>query len=208
MDAAFWFERWREGRIGFHEGVANAHLVKYAERIASARRILVPLCGKAEDLAYLASVGHEVVGIELVEDAVRQFFAEHHATPSITRTGEFQIYRAGAITIVVGDFFATSTDLVGSIDGIYDRAALVALPVEMRTRYATQLSRLAPAAKRELLLTIEYPAGSYEGPPFSVSASDVRTLFANAVVEELDHAVDPRGRAGGKMVERCFELRW
>jgi thiopurine S-methyltransferase len=208
MDASFWFERWREGRIGFHEGVANAHLVKYAGRLAGARRILVPLCGKAEDLAYLASLGHEVVGIELVEDAVRQFFAEHHATPSITPAGDSQVFRAGAITIVVGDFFSASTELVGSIEGIYDRAALVALPVEMRTRYAAQLSRLAPAAKRELLMTIEYPAGSYEGPPFSVSPSDVRALFANAVVEELDHAVDPQGRFGGKMIERCFELRW
>ncbi len=157
---------------------------------------------------YLASLGHDVVGIELVEDAVRQFFAEHNSTPSITQRGAFKIYSAGVITIVVGDLFATSPDLVGPIDAIYDRAALVALPEEMRASYAAQLSRVAPDAKRELLVTIEYPAGSMEGPPFSVSASDVRTLFANATLQELDHAVDPRGRAGGKMMERCYVLRW
>src|SRR5262245_40223150 len=128
MDADFWFQRWREGRIGFHEGAPNRFLVKYGDRLTGARRILVPLCGKTEDLAYLASRGHDVVGIELVEDAVRQFFAEHHLTPSITQRGPFTNYTAGAITIVVGDFFATSPDLVGSIDAIYDRAALVALP--------------------------------------------------------------------------------
>lgn len=208
MDASFWLQRWREGRIGFHEGAPNAYLVKHVARLASTRRVLVPLCGKTEDLAFLASQGHEVVGIELVEDAVRQFFAEHHLVPSITSTDAFQVYNAGAITILVGDFFATSAELVGSIHAIYDRAALIALPAEMRTRYVTQLSRIAPDAKRELLVTVDYPAGSFEGPPFSVSASEVRTLFANASIEELDHTVDPRGRAGGKMTESCYELCW
>ena len=208
MNPDFWNQRWRENRIGFHEGAPNAFLVKYGDRLTGAKRVLVPLCGKAEDLAYLASRGHDVLGVELVEDAVRQFFAEHHVTPSITPRGGFQQYTAGAITILVGDLFATSPEVVGAIDAIYDRAALVALPAEMRIGYVAQLARIAPDAKRELLMTIEYPAGSLEGPPFSVSASDVRTLFANAVIQELDHAADPRGRAGGKMVERCFELQW
>ena len=122
--------------------------------------------------------------------------------------GSFKLYSASTITIAVGDFFATSSELVGPIDAIYDRAALVALPVEMRSGYAAQLSRIAPDAKRELLTTIEYPADSMEGPPFSVSASDVRTLFANAMILELDHAADPRGRADGKMLERCYVLEW
>src|SRR4051812_45358189 len=123
MDAAFWQTRWQEGRIGFHEGTPNAYLVKHHDRIAHARRIFVPLCGKTEDLAYLAGQGHAVVGVEIVEDAVRQFFTEHQAEPAILTERGLKIYRAGLVTVIVGDLFATTADLVGPIDAIYDRAA-------------------------------------------------------------------------------------
>src|SRR5262245_22287608 len=112
MENEFWFARWREGRTAFHEGVANRFLVKFADRLADFRRILVPLCGKAEDLAYFAARGHDVVGVELVEDAIRQFFAEHAITPAIATRGGLPVYTAGTITLVAGDFFATTRDHV------------------------------------------------------------------------------------------------
>ena len=83
MDS-FWFDRWREGQIGFHEGKPNPHLSQYAGELGAGKRVLVPLCGKAEDLVFLASLGHTVIGCELVEDAVKAFFAEHQLTPAIT----------------------------------------------------------------------------------------------------------------------------
>jgi hypothetical protein len=57
MEPGFWRARWSEGRIGFHEGTSNAHLRKNVDVLAGARRVLVPLCGKAEDLAVLAAAG-------------------------------------------------------------------------------------------------------------------------------------------------------
>jgi thiopurine S-methyltransferase len=208
VDHAFWHARWAEGRIGFHEGRPNELLTRHADWLASCRRILVPLCGKAEDLAYLAGKGHDVVGVELVEDAVRQFFAEHAATPTISAGDGFTVYSAGAITILAGDFFATTPALVGAIDGIYDRAALVALPPDMRGHYVEHLRRIAPAATRELLITLDYPPGSADGPPFSVDEVEVRARFADADVELVEAIADPRGRAGGQMVERCFAIRF
>jgi len=206
VDPAFWQSRWQEGRTAFHEGRPNTFLSRHHSWLAGCRRILVPLCGKSEDLAYLAGQGHEVIGVELVEDAVRQFFAEHAATPAVEQRGGFAAYTAGALTILAGDFFATTTAFVGAVDGIYDRAALVALPPDMRGRYVEHVRAIAPAAKRELLVSLEYPAGSMEGPPFSVDEIEVRARFADATIERVDEAPDPRGRADGKLLERCYTI--
>lgn len=206
MDPTFWRARWQEGRIGFHEGRPNTFLERHGDWLAECRRILVPLCGKSRDLAYLAGRGHEVIGVELVEDAVQQFFAEHGAAPSIEQRSGFTIYRAGAIAVLAGDFFAVPHALVGTIDGVYDRAAMIALPPELRARYVAQLRALAATARRELLVTLEYPLGSAEGPPFSVPEAEVRAAFADAEVQLVDEAADPRGRAGGQMVERCYTI--
>ena len=67
-----WVERWQEGRTGWHEPDGNDSLKKYWR--AAGRRVLVPLCGKTPDLAWLARLGNEVVGIELAEIAVETFF--------------------------------------------------------------------------------------------------------------------------------------
>lgn len=199
MDQEFWRKRWDEGRIAFHEGRPNAFLTKHGDWLAGCHRILVPLCGKSEDLAYLASCGHEVVGVELVADAVVQFFAEHATQPEITERDGFAIHRAGLITIMVGDFFATTRELVGAIDGIYDRAAIVALPPDIRSRYVAHLHSITPAARRELLVSLDYPPGFAEGPPFSVDADEVRSWYPSAQL--VDEGSDQRGRA-----VRCYTI--
>jgi len=208
MDPAFWAARWHEGKTAFHEGAPNAYLVEHHTWLAGCQRILVPLCGKSEDLAFLASKGHEVIGIELVEDAVLQFFAAHTIEPSRTTDGTLTVFRAGAITVIAGDVFAVTPAQVGTIDGIFDRAALVALPPEMRVRYVAQLRTLAPAARRELLVSIEYPEGAHGGPPFSVAEPEVRRHFADASITEVGYGPDPQGRLDGQMRERCYTLAW
>lgn len=203
MDATFWHTAWSEKKIGFHEGRVNAYLAQFGDRLHG--RVLVPLCGKAEDLAWLAGRGHDVVGVELVEDAVQQFFAEHGVEPTVTAQGDVRAYRAGAITILAGDLFAVTADDVGAIDSIYDRAAMVALPPDVRDRYVTHLRTIAAGAIRELLVTVEYAAGVHGGPPFSVERTEVLARFADARVEELASGADPRGRP---MTERCYDIRW
>jgi thiopurine S-methyltransferase len=167
------------------------------------RTLLVPLCGKTEDLAYLASQGREVIGIELVEDAVRAFFAEHAVTPTITQRGELTQYTAGAVTIFAGDVFAVTREDVGKIDAIYDRAALVALPEEMRERYVAHLGALTAAATPVLLVTLTYPQDRMQGPPFSVPDTEVRAHYDAVVQLEERPAVGGRvGDAGA--TERCY----
>ncbi len=204
MDPAFWKSRWAEGRTAFHEGKANKYLVRHHDKLATYPRVLVPLCGKSEDLAFLAAQGHDVIGVELVEDAVISFFKEHALKPSITDTPQgLRAYSAFSITIYAGNIFATSRDLFGQIDAVYDRAALIALPDDMRRPYVDHLRALGP--KRAPVLTLEYDQTQMEGPPFSVEEGELRPLYDNCTVEFLSEGSDERIRANApQMSERCF----
>ena len=177
MQPDFWRARWAENQIGFHEGTPNSFLAEYVEQLRPAKRVLVPLCGKSEDLAFLASRGFEVIGIELVEDAVRAFFAEHQLTPTVEKHGALTSLRGNGVHLIAGDFFAVAPALTGPIDAFYDRAALIALPPELRDRY---IAHLKTFATRGLLITIEYAPGVRSGPPFSVPPDEVQRHWPGA----------------------------
>jgi thiopurine S-methyltransferase len=205
-----WLARWRDGRIAFHEGRTNAFLDRYLARLAGARRVLVPLCGRSEDLAFLAAHGYEVVGVELSEPAVRAFFELHALVPSVAARGPFVEYRAGSITLLVGDLFDTTPALIGASDALYDRAALIALPAELRARYVAHLRTLLPAGAPGLVITIEYDAASMAGPPFVVPEAELRALYAGATVEWLEDQPVTSGRCAelaSPATERCFAIR-
>jgi len=206
-----WIARWSDGRIGFHEGHTNALLDRHIVRFAGRRRVLVPLCGRAEDLAFLAARGHMVVGIELAEQAVREFFASHALVPSIAARGPLVEYTAGSITLLAGDIFATTPELIGPIDALYDRAALIALPADLRPRYVAHLRTLLPAGAPALVITIEYDQQLMTGPPFAVFEPELRALYAGQAIELLEERPSTGGgkctQAGVSATERCFAIR-
>ena len=178
MEPGYWQQRWREGRIGFHEGKPNPHLVQHAAVLAIAperRRVLVPLCGKTVDLAYLAGLGAEVVGVEIVDAAARAFFDEQQIPVARTVDGPLVRYEGAGVEIVVGDFFDLGPEDIGLFDAYYDRASLVALPREMRAAYVRTMQRVTPKA-RGLVVSFEHDVGDGE-PPFSITRADLEGLF-------------------------------
>ena len=78
MDPTFWHQRWEKNEIAFHEGKANALLVKHFHELtlAKGRRVFVPLCGKTLDISWLLSNGYHVAGAELSQVAIEQLFME------------------------------------------------------------------------------------------------------------------------------------
>jgi thiopurine S-methyltransferase len=208
MEADFWHARWGEGRIGFHEGKPNAHLVKHLGVLKAAKRVLVPLCGKAEDLAFLASQGHEVLGVELVESAVKAFFDERAVTPEVSKQGPYTRYVAANITLLAGDFFAATREMLGNIDGVYDRAALIALPEAMRGDYVKHLRTLLPAGAPGLVITVEYPQEKMDGPPFCVPEAELRTHYAGLSIERLDEVEAQLPRLADASSEKVFRVRF
>ena len=171
--------------------------------------MLVPLCGKAEDLAFLAELGHEVVGVELVPQAVEAYFAEHGLTPTRTPRGALEAFEGGGVTILAGDFFAARREDVGGVSAFYDRAAVIALPPELRERYVAHLRVLVPKGAPGLVITVEYDQSKAEGPPFSVPEAELRRLHAGSEVTFLEEAPADNSRlreAGARVVERCFHV--
>ncbi|MEO8845367.1 MAG: thiopurine S-methyltransferase [Kofleriaceae bacterium] len=208
MEPAFWRARWAEHKTAFHEGHPNAFLEAHIARLDGRYRILVPLCGKTEDLAFLAANGHAVVGVELVEDAAAQFFAEHAIEPTIERRGDHAIYQHGELAIITGDFFTTTSELVGHVDGVYDRAALIALSPEARPRYIDHLRTLVAPGAWGIVIGIDYPEAEFEPPPYSVREAEIRGYYR--AVERLAEARPVGGRiaaSGLDAMERCYAVQ-
>lgn len=179
MEHDFWHDRWASNQIGFHEPAANPLLLQHLPALAlpQGSRLLLPLCGKTLDIAWLLAAGYRVAGAELSELAVQQLFAELGRTPRIEAVhADLKRYESGDLLVFVGDIFALNADLLGSVDAIYDRAALVALPPSMRPGYARHLLELAAGAP-QLLISFDYDQSLLPGPPFAVPAGELADLY-------------------------------
>jgi thiopurine S-methyltransferase len=139
--------------------------------------MFVPLAGKSLDMVWLAAQGHRVLGVELSPLAVAQFFAEHDLQPEIVESRYGLHHRAGGIELILGDAFTLDAAALAECTAVFDRAALIALPVELRTRYVDALYARLPAGCRGLLITLEYPQHEKAGPPFSVTEAEVRERY-------------------------------
>ncbi|WP_085607140.1 MULTISPECIES: thiopurine S-methyltransferase [unclassified Pseudomonas] len=191
MQPEFWHKKWESNQIGFHQPEVNPYLQRHWPDLAipAQARVLVPLCGKSLDLLWLAGLGHQVLGVELSEKAVEDFFLEQQLQAQVSEQGDFKVYRAGAIELWCGDFFSLTAADVAGCTALYDRAAVIALPPAMRERYAAHLQGLLPIC-RGLLVTLNYDQSQMPGPPFSVDDAEVQRLLGSTwrveMLEEQD----------------------
>lgn len=215
MQADFWHQRWATNQIGFHQSEANPYLQRYWARlgIEPGARVLVPLCGKSLDLSWLAGQGHPVLGVELSEKAVQEFFSEQGLTPLVSQNGAFKVYSAGAVEIWCGDFFSLRAEDVIGCEALYDRAAIIALPPVMRGRYVDHLDKVLPEHCKGLLITLDYDQAKIDGPPFSVPDEEVQRLLTPAWELEVLETCDvleqsPKFLKGGveRLQERVYRL--
>ena len=179
MEADFWHQKWEKDEIGFHRSETNPFLVAHFDKLdlAEGSRVFLPLCGKTRDFAWLLASGYRVVGAELSEIAIQCLFKDLRVEPTISRLDQLSHYSAKNIDIFVGNIFDMSAKLLGIIDAVYDRAALVALPTSMRNAYASHLIQITQAAP-QLLITFEYDQRLIDGPPFSINEEEVRHHYA------------------------------
>lgn len=176
MEPSFWKNKWAQNSIGFHRAEANPLLIKHIHVLNAPQRILIPLCGKTRDIAWLLEQGHQVVGVELVEMAIVQLFEELGVTPTIEQSAHHKHYSAPNLDIFVGNIFDVDAETIGPIDAIYDRAALVALPQDMRDRYTQHIVHMTQNAP-QLLITFTYDQSLMNGPPFSISEQEVTRQY-------------------------------
>ncbi|CAM3890780.1 thiopurine S-methyltransferase [Pseudomonas wadenswilerensis] len=188
MQAEFWHKRWADNQIGFHQGRVNSYLQQFWPTLglAPGSKVLVPLCGKSLDLAWLAGQGHQVLGVELSQRAVEDFFSEQQLQPEVGQRGAFKTYRSGPLEVWCGDFFALQVEDIADCSALYDRAAVIALPPASRERYAALLTGYLSQDCQGLLITMDYDQALLEGPPFAVVDAEVRQLFAGWQPQALE----------------------
>lgn len=202
MDANFWHQVWQQDQLGFQLAEAHPLLRAQLAALPASAAVLVPLCGKSPDLHLLAK-RYQVVGAELSQIACRDFFAEAQLPVSQQAVGEFLLWQAAQYQLWQGDFFEIPMLAVKDCQLIYDRAALIALPPDMRQRYVQTLKQLLPHATL-LLISLEYPEHEKQGPPFAVTAAEIDQLFDFAAV----NLCSIRNLTGQGFARRKFETSW
>jgi len=213
MDKAFWTERWKRRDIGFHQPHIHDQLKRFWPKLGlpAASTVFVPLAGKSYDMIWLATQGHRVVGVELSDVAVREFFQDGGQTPEIRTDGTFDVFFAGPFNLYRGDVFEMPAEALTDVSAVYDRAALVALQPETRARYAKKLASIIPANAVIFLVALDYPEGELSGPPFSVSHAEVERLYGEAfqieVLESRD-GLEASGNLKNRGVTRLQETAY
>lgn len=158
-----WADAWNNNQIGFHQSQTNAYLAAHGKAVwgDTPGRVLVPLCGKSLDMVYLAQTAEHVVGVEFVDKAVQDFFTEQGLDAEVT------------------------PEHTGKIDAVFDRASMVALDADTRTRYAKHMTDLLEPGTKMLLVTFEYDQNTMAGPPFAILPDEVEQHYGDAFSIEI-----------------------
>jgi len=181
MEAEFWLQRWRDGDIGFHQAAPNARLLRFWPRLELEPNapVFVPFCGKSLDMRWLEAQGHPVLGIDLAEQAVIDYFREGGEVYQLSRGAYMDLdrYAGPRTTLFRGNLLELAASDIRGCRAVYDRGGLVALPPAMRARYVDHLLRIVPIGARMLLLAKEYEQGRVAGPPFAVVEPEIDRLY-------------------------------
>lgn len=188
-DNHLWLKLWRNRDIAFHQESTNGLLTRFWPKVGHTlgSRIFVPLCGKSLDILWLAQRGYEVIGVELSPIAVKAFFRENRLQPKRRRIGQFTVWTHGNIRILCGDYFLLSKADLGHVDTVYDRAALTALPEDIRGLYVAHLRCIVPASANIFLLTVEDGAGAVPARPSAEIDQEVQALYSDHFEIVLAH---------------------
>lgn len=180
MDKEYWHRKWQSKEIGFNQLQPNKLMQRYFSslKLTPGCRVFVPLCGQSIDMLWLAGQGYQVIGVELSQIACSTFFKENKIPVKITQLTDFILYSSDELTIFCGDFFKLDRAILDKVDVVYDRAALIALPIDARKSYSEHLIELTPPATAMFLITTMYNQTEMQGPPFSVDENEVIALYS------------------------------
>ncbi len=157
-------------------------------------RVLVPGCGRGHDLRAWRRAGFQVVGIDIVPEAVREARA-------LLRLNGFE----DGVEVLCRDVLGLgeSDEHSAAYDLVFDYTCLCALQPHLRGLYAAALARMVRPGGLWLGLVFPLaPAGYGERPPFRLTPADVEAVFGRwfEAVTDVD--------AVGSVLERQGHERW
>ncbi|WP_445664273.1 hypothetical protein [Fodinibius sp. AD559] len=181
MEISYWQSRWRKGNTSWHMDTVYPPLPNLWSRlgIKSDAQVLVPLCGKSLDLLWLADHCHSVTGVEISPKALHHVMQQHKESFVQDSSYGFTIYRSDSLVLWEGDFAKLPADQIPPQNLIYDKASIIALPVEKRQPHAEKMIELCNTGTQILIQTFEYNQSEMNGPPFSVDEQELKKLFGH-----------------------------
>ena len=179
----FWEELYARGGDGWEIGGAAPPLVDVLDTTPPPTgRVLVPGCGRGHDARLLAARGWDVVGVDFA--------------PAFVAAARTLSRRDGvSVEFLERDLFTLDRDQPRAFDGVWEYTCFCAIdPARRRDYVRVVASLLRPGG---WLLACFFPlrtAGA--GPPFPVSAAEVRRLFTPPF--RIERAFAPRRSAPGR----------
>jgi thiopurine S-methyltransferase len=215
MITDYWLESWKQNKIGFHQHEINGHLSSFWKQLNAEgqSQVFVPLCGKSLDLLWLRQQGHHVLGIEISAIAIRDFFVENNLNFNSRQQNDLLIWESDHLTILQDDFFKLTVNQLLEVVGVFDRAALVALPISLRQKYAKHLKNILSDKAKILLIAFEYDQSKMDGPPFAVDEAEIHGLYGDSYEiklllsqDTLDNYPSFRSRGLSSLTEKVYLL--
>ena len=223
MEIDFWLERWNNNQTGFHQQRVNPYLKYfYGEKGPAVEqreklKVFVPLSGKSKDMLWLSQNGYKVFAVECSDRAVKDFYEENALNYKHAEKDQHALYQSSDLPSIIeifqGDFFEIRQNDLDDVTDIFDRASLVALPVEMRQQYANKMADLQMPGIRTLLVTLTFDPAEMNGPPFSVTEEEVNDLYSeNFSIQKLlfknviEEETGLRNRGLTALVETVYKL--
>ncbi len=169
----FWDLRYQADFVPWDAGRAPAGLRAFVAGSAAPRSVLVPGCGSAWDVRFLAEAGWDVTGLDFSAEAV---------------AAARRVLGAHAGRVRQGDVFAPIPE--APFDVVYERAFLCALPRRMWPGWGARMGELV--RRGGVLAGYFFFGDSERGPPFPLSGQpQLDQLLASAFTrEEDDSATD------------------
>jgi methyl halide transferase len=192
-DAAFWAELYRTGDTGWDQGGPSPGLVDFLRDhvgahgrapLLRAGRALVPGCGHGHDARALAAADFEVLGLDVVEHAVRE----------ATRLAEEE--GLDNLRFERADFLDLPTPFRGPYDVIFENTFFCAIDPEQRERYVEIAADLLKPAG--YLLGVFYNIQPETGPPFGATRDELIERFETRFRLVLDRVPRSIARREGK----------
>ena len=165
----FWDLRYGARFAPWDAGKVPAQLRAYVERAGGARRVLVPGCGSAWDVRFLAASGWDVLGIDFSLEALE-------AARAVLGPHAGRVRRA--------DFFAPIPE--APFEVVYERAFLCALPRRLWPDWARRVAELV-APGGSLAGFFYFDAGE-RGPPFPLHSQGELDALLEPAFERLEDA--------------------